>query len=280
MQGNWEHFKERWNRAKDLSIREDAVIAVIATVIGYAFLDKEEAWVATKAIAIGLVAGGLWQALKFAWKFFWTVPHEIAIERDKAVVLREAMPRLVCKGMSFHDQPLVAITEGLAGSPPVPAPMSRIIGTPTFYHMRIANEPLGGKTAGKVAGRVRIFPEDGGEVKPDRLHRWESAPGPLEVGKAADEHQERDIAANGIEHTLDIAMKYDDEDHFYTVTNDTILRGTPGWRDPWFEYPPGAYIATVELAGTNVVSTLSCRIVNRGKGQKLAVTPLTTQQVP
>lgn len=78
---------------------------------------------------------------------------------------------------------------------------------------------------------------------------------------------------------LDIAMKYDDEDEFYTPNNDTIFReiygwGLHGWREEEFKFPPGKYIAVVRLRGRNVVIDIRCLIVNKGKGSKLEITPL------
>jgi hypothetical protein len=196
--------------------------------------------------------------------------HRLQLRLDGA-------PKLVCKGVSSHGNPLVMNEVEMTGSPLVATTRQRIVGTPTFYHMKIANEPVGTidrKTAEKVAARVQVFHENGTPAADERLHRWEDSPGPVEAGKQADRMVPLDIPPSGVEYNLDIAMKYENDDAFYTPNNETALQGIPGWREKQFEFPPGTYIAKIRLQGTNVVSEIECRIVNKGKGSQLEITPL------
>ncbi len=189
----------------------------------------------------------------------------------------DGVPKLVCKGVSFHDNPIVVTEIRLADSPAVPQAWQRIVGRPTFYHLRIANEPAGitdRQTAEKVAARVQISREDGTSAANERLHRWEDSPGPAEAGKSADRLLPLDIPPSGTEYMLDIAMKYLDDDAFYTPNNETVLKASPDWREKDFEFPSGIYIAKIRLQGNNVDTVLKCRIVNEGSGKPLEITPL------
>jgi hypothetical protein len=172
------------------------------------------------------------------------------------------MPNVVCKGTSRKDDVAIHDNRG------------HIYGKPAFYHLRIANEPKGRtsrQTARKVAGRAAILFSDGTEACAGKLHRWEHTFGPAEVGKFADLYQATDIPPNGVEVSLDIAMKYDEDECFYTPTNETATM-FPDFRDTRYKFAPGVYLATIRLSGENVDTSLRCRIVNRGKNEKLEVT--------
>jgi hypothetical protein len=201
--------------------------------------------------------------------------HDASKQRLDDVL--EGVPKLVCKGVSWDDTAIVGNEMELQGSPPTPILRKTIIGVPTFYHLRIANEPTGlinRKVAEKVAARVQLFHENGTPAANERLHRWKDSPGPAEAGKMADRLLPVDIPPSGVEYELDIAMKYDDDDAFYTPNNETVMRRSLGWREKDFEFPIGIYIAEIHFRGPNVVSNLKCQMVNKGKGTKLEITPL------
>jgi hypothetical protein len=181
--------------------------------------------------------------------------------------IRDATPKLVAKGISHRD---ATIHDG----------RGTVFGTPTFYHLKIANEPTGTvdrKNAENVAARVGLLSMSRKFISSDRLHRWAHAPGPMEAGKSADYFQGLNIGPNGIEYLLDLAMKYDGDEEFYTATNDTATKYLD-FRDKEFKFGKGEYIASVRLAGTNVLTTIECRIVNLGKGKKLHIEVLPTKQ--
>lgn len=151
--------------------------------------------------------------------------------------------------------------------------VGKVFGRPTFYHLKIANRPTGTHvrpTARKVAGRIQICDLAGKAKGEERLTRWKHSPGPLEAGKSADLQQAEDLHPSGIEYYLDIAMKYDEDDEFYTPNNDTALTH-PDFRDPKIAFGKGHYVARIELAGENVKTTISCRIHNPGKGKPLTL---------
>jgi len=179
--------------------------------------------------------------------------------------MRDGVPNLICTGTSHDTVPIRHIVTGA------------IYGIPTFYHIKIANEPRGSvdkEVAKMVSGRVEILLPDRTQVCALKLHRWRHSAGPAEAGKSADILQSQDIQPNGIEVLLDIAMKYDAEDAFYTPTNDTVEKGYDGWRDTRYEFKPGEYIARIRLVGSNVATTLECRIINKGSGKKLELQPI------
>ena len=188
----------------------------------------------------------------------------------------DGAPRLLCTGVSSHKGAITVYEDDMTSSPLVST--ARVIGRPIFYHLKIANEPTGTvdrKVAEKIAGRVQIFHENGTPAARERLHRWENSPGPKEAGKSADQLVAIDIPPNGVECNLDIAMKYEEEDSFYTPNNETAMRhGQSGWGGEDFKFPPGTYMAKVYLSGTNTVTDLRCQIVNKGVGSKLEITPL------
>jgi hypothetical protein len=191
--------------------------------------------------------------------------------------IRDGTPKLVCKGVSFHPNPIVRDSVGRQGSPLTPVITRTIVGVPIFYHLRMANEPAGTvdrKVAEKVAARVQILHENGTPAAGERLHRWEHSPAPSQAGKGADQLLPLDIPPSGIESKLDIAMKYDEDEAFHTPNNETVMSGSKDWREEDFNFPPGNYIAHIRFQGTNVVSTLRCQIINKGKHSKLEITPL------
>ena len=190
----------------------------------------------------------------------------------------DAMPTLICKKPTSHSQKITMNVMGMAGSPVVPTVISRVVGEPEFYHLPIENRPKGTRvrqTAKSVAGTVEILYQDGGVACARKLHRWEHAPDVTQAGKGADLQQAQDIAPNGIECKLDIAMKYDDEDSFYTPTNESS--SYMGFRDPRYKFAPGIYLADIELAGENICTRVRCRIVNAGEGQKLKIDVLSSR---
>jgi hypothetical protein len=207
-----------------------------------------------------------------------TGAHRIRLAgQQRAASAVGGAPRLLCKGVSSIKGAITVYEDDMTSSPLVST--ARVVGRPFFYHLKIANEPTGTierKVAKKVAGRVQMFHENGTPAARERLHRWENSPGPREVGKSADQLVAIDIPPNGIECNLDIAMKYESEDSFYTPNNETAMRiaDAPGWREEDFKFPPGIYIAKVHLSGINVVTDLRCQIVNKGVGSKLEITPL------
>lgn len=187
----------------------------------------------------------------------------------------DGMPRLAYKGISFHDNSIA--TAELSGSPLVPTGRMIVIGRPTFYHVRIANEPTGivnRAIAQQVAARVQMFHENGTAAAAERLHRWEDSPEVQQVQKQADRLLPLDIPPSGVEYKLDIAMKYDGDDCFYTPNNETVINGSRDWREHDFAFPPGVYLARVHLQGANVSTEMRFQIVNKGKGPKLEITPL------
>jgi hypothetical protein len=187
----------------------------------------------------------------------------------------DGVPKLVCKGVSFHENPIVVNELEMSESPPTAR--VRVVGVPIFYHLKIANEPTGEtdrKVAEKVAARVQIFHQNGTPAANERLHRWEDSPGPAEAGKMADRLLPLDISPSGVEYNLDIAMKYDEDESFYTPNNETVMTGSPDWREEDFKFPPGTYVARIQLRGANVATNLAYQIVNKGKGAKLEITPL------
>jgi hypothetical protein len=178
--------------------------------------------------------------------------------------VEDGTPKLVCRGTSAErDQPVQNLATG------------QVTGKPVFYHLKIENRPTGKadrQTARKVAGNVEIYDSTGKVVCGRKLHRWEQQPGPAEVGKMADLKQPLDIPPSGVVCRLDIAMKYTDEEVFYTPTNDSARY--PGFRDPGFRFGPGEYAVDVQLCGENVDTSLKCRIKNEGAGKELDIRPI------
>ena len=170
-------------------------------------------------------------------------------------------PKLIVTGVSKHEN--VPIHDG----------RGHVFGSPTFYHVKLANKPVGTlnrPTARKVAGRVQIFDINGKAIGEDRLHRWKHSPGPLEVGKHADVMLAEDILPNGVEWYFDIAMKYEADDNFYTPNNDTAITHSD-CRDPAIAFGPGTYIARMEFLGENLSAVVKCRIQNEGAGKPLII---------
>lgn len=187
------------------------------------------------------------------------------------------LPKLVCKRVTHRPSPIIRRSVDTTSSPVTVR--QEIVGMPVFYHLNIANEPTGmsdRRTAEKVAGRVQIFHEAGEPAANERLHRWADSPGPGDpgAGKQADRLLPLDIPPSGVEYKFDIAMKYDDDDAFYTPNNETVLAGSLDWREDDFKFPPGNYVANVRLQGPNVVTLMRFRIVNKGSGSRLLITPL------
>jgi hypothetical protein len=173
--------------------------------------------------------------------------------------INDSAPRLIFKGFSSCAR---KIHDG----------GSTVWGTPTFYYVNLANEPLGTNnrsTAKQVVGHF-TFCIDGKAVAPERVHRWEDAIDPLMAGHQADRFLPRDIPPNGLKCNLDLVLKYDDDDAFYTHDNATG-RSFRDFRDPAFKFEKGTYVVTIRLEGDNLQQTYQCEIVNDGKHCPLKV---------
>jgi hypothetical protein len=209
------------------------------------------------------------------WSDAWTLRRGVAISAVMLILLlfvacyrvqkelddaRDSIPKLVCKGVSFINQPIKNMQTG------------QVVGMPVFYHLRFENIPTGTvdrHTARKVGGTVELFGSDGALICERKLHRWENQPAPNVAGKSADLMQPLDIPPSGVECKLDIAMKYADEDDFYTPTNDSVNYG--GFRDHRYQFRVGEYTASIRLKGENVDAEFKCKIINTGKGNNLRI---------
>ena len=154
----------------------------------------------------------------------------------------------------------------------VSSPLRTNVGA-DFYHLNIANVPKGifaRQTAEKVAGTVEICAEDGQPLRPPRVHRWAASPQIPGLPQVADLQLPIDIDPNGVEHRLDIVLKFDGDSDFYTHNNESVAKY--GFKDPEYRFGPGPYIANIRIQGKNAAARFSCRIVNSGANSKLSIT--------
>jgi len=141
-----------------------------------------------------------------------------------------------------------------------------------FYHLKIINDPKGAlhrETAEKVAGTVQICDEKGTPLVPARLHRWAASPFIPGRPHQSDLQLPIDIDANGVEHSFDIAHKFDADSAFYTHNNESVAKY--GYRDPNYGFEPGTYIVNVDIKGKNTAAAFKCKITNCGVNEKLQI---------
>ena len=84
------YFKQRARRSGGLTLGEDAGVAVIGAIIGWAILDRQSAFEnAVGGLVIGLGGALMWQVLRWVLRFLFTVPRkmhaDVIAERDQAL---------------------------------------------------------------------------------------------------------------------------------------------------------------------------------------------------
>ncbi|MEO8291136.1 MAG: hypothetical protein ABI649_09115 [Gaiellaceae bacterium] len=150
------------------------------------------------------------------------------------------------------------------------------VGTADFVRVNVANDPKEGRQgslATDVIAHVDFFSEDGKNLL-SIAGRWAETDQPPEVQKLGLSLAEREISLspNGLDHPLDIAMKYPDDEACYAFNDLNGARAAPDMRYPPHELSPWTYQVVARVRGHRVPELeMAYKLVNPGKGQTLSL---------
>lgn len=225
------------------------------------------------------LVGAVGALMSAVWEGFWLVGPPLGLTKSDGrwYLAIGLFTMMLAGGQSFYflKKRIRVLEEILNSAPRLIA--RRISDSRTnidadFYHLRIANDPTGTQrrqTAEKVAGTVEIRDEHGTVVAPIRVHRWAASPFIPGFPEKSDLQLPIDIDANGMEHSLDIAHKWEDESDFFTHNNESVAKY--GYKDPNYKFGPGTYVAAIKITGKNTSADFRCKIINRGPHSKLDI---------
>jgi hypothetical protein len=196
---------------------------------------------------------------------------------------------LVAVVLTFHELRVKATRETSlvfsgVGWENVQAPLmnsatGQVIGTPVFTHAIFSNDPEDsrrGVTAEKVVAHLEFSEFESRRILFKMIGRWSETPERAQVGARVVETNQIDIAPNAMPRTLDIVIKYDDEDDCYGLNNDTPNRAPRGWRDEGRKLPPGSYSVKIRLRGNNIDQEFWLGLKNEGVGKRIWLSPMIT----
>jgi hypothetical protein len=243
-------------------------------------------WLMRLLYAMTLVVGivGIWWDLlqtKIAFGLTWQYLGFIVFALASLIVLGQ----LLFKIHQYEHKKPTMVYHG-EGWENVKAPLynkanGQITGIPRFSHAIFANNPKDsskGAIAEKVVGHLEFYDKNRKKlIFPPMIGRWAETPERAEVGARVVETNQIDIAPNAMPRTLDIVLKYDDEDDCYGLNNDTPQRAPSGWRDNLRKLPPGEYAVKIRLRGTNYDNCNKpfwLEINNQGKNLPVVLKPL------
>lgn len=226
--------------------------------------------------------GALMSAL---WEGFWLTPIGLSGSDVKWYLALGLFAMLLSGGQAFYilKKKNTALEDKINSAPNLVACRTSDARTNVgadFYHLKIANDPTGTlnrQTAEKVVGTVQICDQYGQPLAPARVHRWAASPYIPGFPNASDLQLPIDIDANGIEHSFDVVLKFEEESEFFTHNNESVARY--GYKDPNYKFGPGTYIANIDIKGKNIAAKFRCKIVNLGANSKLDVSVLQAQEM-
>lgn len=150
-----------------------------------------------------------------------------------------------------------------------------LIGSPSFAHIPFCNNPQvrsADARAKDVVAEITFFDSEGKkEVLEPFWGRWGDTKQPsyLESGTPTRELDSVDFEESGLEHELDIALKYQDEEVCYAYNNESYWAS--GWKLPKFILHGERFQIRVRLRGQMVDKEWWFILHNLGKNQGLKI---------
>lgn len=232
------------------------IILVAVSVVGLA-------GIVTDTLQAKVFLGLSWYELAFVIFIIaaWIVLCQLIYKLNK---IEGAKPKIAFKGTENVTAPLRNIQTG------------QVFGTPTFTHAIFANDPkvsTKSATAEKVLGHVSFYTSDRKTMLFEMVGRWAETPERAMVGPKVVDTNQIDMAPNAMPRTLDIVMKYAQDDDCYGLNNDNPARSPMDWRDKTRKLSIGEYAIKVRIRGTNVDDLFWFILKNPGAGSEVILTP-------
>jgi hypothetical protein len=98
---------------------------------------------------------------------------------------------------------------------------------------------------------------------------WANDPETISGGRAN--------APGSMQCSLNVVLKYDEDDSCYGLDNETTVHAQDDWRYRQREIGQGEYSVKIVLRGDSIDETFRFRLVNRGQGYKARITQLPPQ---
>jgi len=191
-------------------------------------------------------------------------------DKNESNTTRNARPHIRFVGWETVEVPLTTTDGGT----------TQVVGRPWFTRVTFANSPdpaTPGKEARNVVGHVEFYDASGERLLFGMVGRWADT---LERAQA----RIRDVKGDQIDmppdatpRSLDIVLKYDEDNECYGLSNDTAIHAPVDWRDERRKLGRGLYGVKIRLQGTGVDETFSFGLINRGSREKVRILHLTRQ---
>jgi hypothetical protein len=153
-----------------------------------------------------------------------------------------------------------------------------IYGTPLFAHVEFHNKPKKRSeeaNAKKVFAQITFYDMNGTKKLRPELVRFGGTPQPPHQNRGRPKHEyyEVEFNANGREHELTIAMKYENDNNCYGYSD--MNYSYPQWKKPDYELIGKDFYVHINLSGENTEGNWWFLLHNYGKGQGLQLETIT-----
>jgi len=254
-----------------------AVVAAILTIggraAGYFFAElNNTAAVLLWAIPLSvLVACVVVSCLHAVYSLYTGTARGAAAATNRSPAIRKARPRIRFQGWETVEAPPTTTRDATAP----------VMGRPWLTRATFANEADSSASdpiAHRVGARVEFYSASRERLLFAMDGRWSNASKTARVGIRAAEAKLIDLPPNGMPRSLDVVLKYDEDDECYGLNNETPVHAPSDWRDEQRKLDRGECAVKVMIRGADVDETFWFSLVNRGSGQKARIIPLDLHQ--
>lgn len=148
---------------------------------------------------------------------------------------------------------------------------------PWLTRLKLGAEPLpspGRPGERHVAARIELRDAPGERPLFSVRGRWAVRPAGMAGGWVSVPAEEITMPGEGQRRALNIVLKYDEDDGCYIPNGKAPDPAVSGGRDPETEIGPGEHCLRVVLQGDGVDEAFWFRLVNRGRGHQIRISPL------
>lgn len=145
----------------------------------------------------------------------------------------------------------------------------QVSGEPFFTQVQFVNDPevsTQAAEAERVVGHIEVYDRNRSTKLFRMVGRWADTDEFAQVGPAVIELNQINIAPNAVPRTLDVVLKYEEDDDCHGYNNETPREAPRDWRDHRRRLEKGDYAVRVRLRGRNVDEEFWFSLHNPGSG--------------